>query len=148
MLYQLAEKESLVLNPQQIRQAKPEVGDPSEYMAQSILKINRLFQLLYSQYGATVEDFNRFLAEREPRLLDAMQRAWQQMDRGVHNLYLERQLDFRTWRAWKQDVVAWKRLVAAAVQLFRVHKGMYESDVAWTSAEPGLQEQVSEEISV
>jgi len=140
MLYQLAEKESLVLDPQQARQVKPEVGDPSAYMAHSILKINRLFQLLYSQYGATLEDFNCFLAEREPRLLDAIQRAWQQMDRGVHSLYLERQLDYRTYRAWKQDVVAWKRLVSAAVQLFRVHKGLFESDVTWTGAEPGLQE--------
>jgi hypothetical protein len=131
MYIDLEEKETLVLDPLLDQQVKEEIKDPSIYMLQSLVKINRLFQLLYQQYGASVQDFNEFLLSRDPLLHKAIDKAWLKMDTGVQEQYDDQQLDRKAYKEWKQDVVAWKRLVSAAVQLYHVHKSPIESDVSF-----------------
>lgn len=128
------EQDILTLDPLLDRKCEEAVTDPSEYMQQSLAKINRLFQKLYHHYGVTVEEFNAFLCKRDPRLLHAIESAWIAMDNGVLGLYQERHLDGKTYKEWKSKVVAWRRLVSAAVQLYRVHQRPAGSDLVFTLA--------------
>jgi len=121
-------REVLRLDPLLDRPREEVVEDPSFYMSQSLSKVNRLFQLLHQHYGASVDDVNQFISTREPRLWQAIEQAWQRMDDDVLRLYLDQQLDVETYRSWKQNVLLWKRLVSAAVQLYRVHQGPVASD--------------------
>ncbi len=125
------EKEILTLDPLLDRRVEEAVADPSDYMQQSLEKINRLFQKLYYHYGVTVEEFNAFLRKRDPRLLHAIASAWLAMDNGVYGLYQEQLLDLKTYKEWKNRVAAWRRLVSAAVQLYRVHQRPTGSDVVF-----------------
>lgn len=128
MYVEMEEKKSLLLDPLLDGSIRAELDDPSVYLASSLAAINRLFQQVQRQDGATVEDFYAFLKTREPQLHEAIEQAWQKMDGPIQGMYLEGVLDSRTLRTWKLAVQTWRRLISAAVQLFRLHLKPLHSD--------------------
>ncbi len=128
MYVEMKEKQSLLLDPLLDGSARAELEDPSIYLATSLAAINRLFHQVQRQDGATVKDFYAFLETREPQLHKAIEQAWQKMDGPIQGLYLEGVLDSRTLRTWKLAVQTWRRLISAAVQLFRLHLKPLHSD--------------------
>lgn len=128
MYVEMKEKKDLLLDPLLEGSTETKLDDPSVYLAFSLAAVNRLFQQVQRQDGATVEDFYAFLKTREPQLHNAIEQAWQKMDGPIQGMYLEGALDSRTLRTWKLAVQTWRRLVSAAVQLFRLHLKPLHSD--------------------
>jgi hypothetical protein len=98
-----------------------EVENPTQILAQALAKVGKMFQNLETRFSVDAADMYCFIRQREIKLYDAIVAEWDSLDNDIYSRYLKNEASRREIEQWRCRLQNWKRLLSAAVQLYRVH---------------------------